>query len=172
MRNASKVPKTENTARAEPGMRERLSSLWTFVYRVIFPAAWITGFGIGTIALWLSGNSALPSEIKLSFLFAWVIGSIFILWFAIQLRIVWLEGDHLLVVNFHKKELIPLRFIQEINETRFWNPKTIKIMVQRRPNLPEEVVFIAPVVFQLPFGVHPVVKRLSFLVEERKKNQE
>lgn len=155
-------------------MRERLSSRWTFFYQVIFPGVWIIGFGAGTLTLWLAGDSAPshpPPEMKFTFLTAWVVGSSFILWFVIRLHTVWLDGDNLVVTHFHKQERIPLALVQEINETRFWNPKTIKVVFQPRPNLPAQVVFMAPLSFQLPFAVHPVVKRLRSLVEETKRQR-
>lgn len=149
-------------------MRERLSSLWTFFYRVIFPATWIAGFGAGTLALWFSDDAASPEthETKLPFLAMWVIGSFFILWFARRLRTVWVEGDHLVVANFFKEERVPLILVQEVDETRFWNPKMIKVRLLPRPDLPAQVVFMAPLAFQIPFGVHPVVKRLRSLIQE------
>ena len=154
--------------------RERLSSLWTFFYQFVFPSVWITGFGAGTLALWFSDDSAMtrpPSDIKFTFLAAWIVGSGFILWFVMRLRTVWLEDDCLVVIYFRKQERIPLALVQDINETRFWNPKTIKVTFQPRPNLPTCVIFMAPVSFQLPFSVHPVVMRLRLLVEEaRRKN--
>lgn len=152
-------------------VRERLSSRWTFFYRVILPAIWITGFGAGTLALWFSDNAAAPEahEMKLPFLAMWMIGSSFILWFARRLRTVWVEGDHLVVVDFFKEERVPLTLIQEVDETRFWNPKMIKVRFLRRPTLPELVIFVAPLRFQRPFSVHPVVKRLRSSAEEARR---
>jgi hypothetical protein len=148
-------------------MRERLSSLWTFFYRVIFPAVWIAGFGIGTLALWFAERvpPSKTNEMRLPFLAMWVIGSCFVLWFAPRLRTVWLEGDHLVVADFSKEEHVPLNSIQGVDETRFRSPKTIKVRLLPRPHLPEQLVFIAPLVFPFPFSVHPVVKRLRSLIE-------
>ena len=69
-------------------------------------------------------------------------------------------------MDFFKEMRLPLTLIQEVDETRFWNPKMIKIRLLPRPDLPEQVVFMAPLALQLPFGVHPVVKRLRSLIEE------
>jgi hypothetical protein len=40
-------------------MIRNLSSMWTFYMKVLLPTVWISGFGIGTVLLFLEGGDAL-----------------------------------------------------------------------------------------------------------------
>ncbi|HET9982022.1 MAG TPA: hypothetical protein VFQ38_00475 [Longimicrobiales bacterium] len=135
----------------------------TFVQKRLFPILWISGFGFGTCGLWMgifTEPTPPPPEMKWVFLGAWIAGSGFILWFVRRLKAVWLEDDHLLVSDYTVEELIPLRNIEEVTETRFWNPKMIKLRLRQPCRWGEEIVFMAPASLQLPFSDHRVVKEL------------
>lgn len=139
-------------------MRTRLSSSWTTFYRVFSAPLWIAGFGAGTLAL-------AAMSMKLRFLVMWLFGSVFIIWFVRRMSEVWIDGDALVVVRGRLEERIPLAAVDGMTETRFWNPKQIKVQIRRGMASQHTVVFIAPWGIQLPSTDHPVVRQLRAAVE-------
>jgi hypothetical protein len=94
-------------------MHERnLSSAWTFWTKFVFPAVWISGFGTGTILLWLGrfhgrNNALPPPQEKFLFLAMWILGSTFILWASAGLKRVRIDERQLYVSNYVKEIHIP-----------------------------------------------------------------
>jgi hypothetical protein len=151
-------------------MMEKLSSSWTFFYKIVFPIIWISGFGIGTLTLWLGKFDQQPPppiEMKWLFLIAWLVGSGSILWFALRLKTVTLNGDRLIIKNYGQEDTIPLSSINGISGTRFINPKTIKLNLYPPCVFGEKVVFIPKTSFYNPFGQHPIVKQLKELTNQQ-----
>ena len=145
-------------------MRRRISSVWTFFYKRIFPLFWISLWGLGAAGLWLgwfSEPAPPPPEMKWVALLAWISGGSFLIWFSRRLRSVWLAGDHLIVSDYRHEQSVPLSAIEDVTETRFWNPKMIRIHLRHSARHGDEIVFLAPsALFQLPFSDHRVVKEL------------
>jgi len=146
-------------------MKKRLSSLWTYFYKKVFPSIWITGFGLGTVALWFgifkdNKGQPPPPDIKWTFLLAWIVGTVFLLWYSRRLKSVWLEGDRLIVTDYQSEENIPLQQIKEVIETRLWNPKLIKIRFRRPTRWGDQIVFIAPMSLKITLVNHPIVIEL------------
>jgi hypothetical protein len=149
-------------------MRIRLSSAWTPFYTKFFAPVWITGFGAGTLALWLGvmDDGREPDLLfKLHFLVMWVLGSTFILWFVRRLSDLWIERDELVIVRGRSEERVPLAAVVKVSETRFWNPKQIKVELQPGAGTRSQVIFVAPQVIQLPFTDHPSVRQLRELAQ-------
>ena len=147
-------------------MRRRISSSWTFFYKQIFPVVWIIGFGIGTLLLWAGdfrGKSIDPG-LKWFALFSLIAGSGFLVWFSRRLKVVWIYGDHFIVSDYRTEERIPLRQVEEVTETRMWNPKLIKLRLLRSGKWGDLIVFIAPIRFQFVFMNHPLVRELRELI--------
>lgn len=158
-------------------IRIRLSSVWTMFYKIVFPAIWIGGFGAGTIALCVinvqTHAAGTPlATMRLMFILSWILGSSFILWFALRLRTVWRDGDCLVVRNYRTEVRIPMSAVRRVKETRMWNPKMIVLDIDPTGNLPEKVVFVAQFAFQLPFSSHPTVKQLLDLAEKAREKTE
>jgi hypothetical protein len=150
-------------------MAEKLSSCWTFIYKIVFPVIWISAFGIGTLMLWLGefDQPQSPSmEVKWGFLFTWLAGSSLILWLALHLKTVALKGDTLLIKNYSREDTVTLSSINRISETRFINPKTIKLNLYSPCVFGEKVVFIPKFKFYNPFDQHPIVKLLKELTHQ------
>jgi len=80
---------------------------------------------------------------KWGFLFALLIGSGFIIWFALCLKIVTLNGDFLIIENYNQKVTVPLSSINGISESRLMNPKTIKLNLYSLYTFGEKIVFIS-----------------------------
>jgi hypothetical protein len=155
-------------------MPNRLSSRWTFAYKYLFPTLWIPAFGLATVAIWVGRTNegdAIPTAIKLFVFAAWIVGSLVILWLALRLWNVQLESGHLIVSNGSKEIRIPITQIEDITETRLWNPKMIKISLGRSSDYPDQIVFLAPMKFQFTFSDHPMVGELRAAVERAKRER-
>jgi hypothetical protein len=147
-----------------PAMPTRLSSRLTPLFTRVFPPLWIAGFGAGTAALWLGAMDdpdPPPLFFKLYFLVIWLVGAAFLIWFVRRTSDVWIDGHDLIVARGRSEERIPLADVEEVTETRIWNPKQIKLRIRSR----HKVVFIAPWAFQLPFSTHRVVGQLREAIE-------
>lgn len=141
-----------------------LSSRLTYFYKRVFPVVWILAFSAGTLFLWIY-------HYKSSSLFKWFVlvclvgGSLFLRWFSEKLKVVALRGEQIVVSDYRSEETIPLRQIEEVTETRIWNPKLIKLRLTRPGRWGEEIVFIAPIRFQFIFLNHPLVKELHHMIK-------
>jgi hypothetical protein len=150
-------------------MNEKLSSSMTFYYKVLFPFLWISGFGAGTIAMWLgkfNQPSQSPDDPRLIFLVVWIAGSLFLLIDTIRLKAVMLDKDVLVVKNFVKVIRVPLRSIKHISESRLMRPKTITLTVYPTCDFGEKITFIPKAKFQMTFKLfseHPIVVKLREL---------
>ena len=140
----------------------------TYFYKRIFPPLWIISFFLLTLFVWLGGGRA-ASSLKWLTLICLLGGSSFILWFAARLRTVTLREDHLVVSDYRSEELIPLLQVEEVEETRIWNPKLIKLRLVRSGQWGEEIIFIAPLRFQFVFSNHPLVKELREMISKKKR---
>jgi len=150
-------------------MNEKLSSDWTVFYKVIFPLLWISGFGFGALLLWIGSfdqTNPPPADMKWTFLFVWITGSSFILWFALRLKSVMLKDKSLIVKDYFKETVIPILSVNDVRESRFMNPKVIKLSLYPESEFGDKVVFIPKLKFYNPFGQHPVVKQLKQLTNQ------
>jgi len=146
-------------------MRRRLSSWWTYFYKRIFPIAWITGFGMGTVYLWVGTFKGQSSpELKWIALLSLLAGSAFLLWFSSRLKDVWLYGNDIIVSDYRSEEWIPLWQIEEVTETRLWNPKLIKLRLAHSGKWGDQIVFVAPIRFRFVFLNHPLVEELRGII--------
>jgi hypothetical protein len=74
-----------------------------------------------------------------------------------------------MVSDYRSEETIPLLQIEEVEETRIWNPKLIKLRLVRSGQWGNEIIFIAPVRFQFVFSNHPLVKELRDMIQEKRR---
>ncbi len=135
----------------------------TVFYRWLFPPLWIIVFGAGILDMRLAAaKQAEPVLLtELMYVLPWLLGAAFLFWFLRRLSDVWIEGGALIVVRGRSEERFPLAAIRSVSETRFWNPKQIKIKIRRGSGPEPTVVFIAPWrLLQAPFDTHPVVRVL------------
>ena len=91
-------------------IRKRLSSAQTFFVKVVFPAIWITGFGLGTLVLFLAGDSfhgrngePPPPGMRFLFLAVWLLGSSFIYWSCLRLKRIDMDEHSLFLGNYREE---------------------------------------------------------------------
>jgi hypothetical protein len=155
-------------------MIKRISALSTTYHKLIFPALWTIGFGMGTLMIWIGSFSdkaghKTPSDAKLLFLVFWIAGTLFNIWFSLRVKHVWLEDDHLIIKNFKEKKIVPVWQIEEVTETRFWRPKMIKIKLKEPTIWGDQIVFIAPLSMKLILFNHPVVIELREMASKPRR---
>jgi hypothetical protein len=145
-----------------------ISSGMTFFYKFLFPIIWILGFGAGTILTFLNKETA---EVKWEFLFAWLCGSFFILWFSKDLKTVRVDIDSRIldVSNFFRHISIPFSSVDSIKDNKFINPETISIFLKIDTQFGQKIKFIPSLsrrFFKFAFFKdHPVVSELKELIK-------
>ena len=151
-------------------MNERtVSSAQTFVMKCLFPAVWISGFGIGTLVLFLGGfdgrdNAAPPESMKWQFLAAWIAGSVFIWWGCARLKKVQISNDEIIVSNFLKEIRIPFNEIIDVTENRWINIHPITIHLRSDTCFGSRIMFM-PTRRLFGWGAHPIVGELRGLAK-------
>ncbi|MGB7745704.1 MAG: hypothetical protein WBN75_00235 [Verrucomicrobiia bacterium] len=149
-------------------MNERtLSSVQTFWMKFVFPAIWISMFGLGTLGLFLDvfhdrGDAAPPDWMKWQFLAIWIIGSVFIWWGCVRLKKVRTDGSAIYVSNYFKEVRIPLDAVREVSENRWINIHPVTIHFRHDTPFGDRVVFMPTIRF-FSWRSHPVVRELREL---------
>ena len=150
-----------------------LSSAWTFFAKFVFPAVWITGFGLATGLVWFGGlhdgNNALPPPgLRFVFLGIWIVGSTFILWANAGLKRVRMDGRELFVSNYFREIRIPFSAVIDVRQNRWLNSRPITIYFRDATEFGDRASFIPKWRIRLQFWrIDPVVgelKRLAGLV--------
>lgn len=146
-----------------------LSSSLTFIFKIVFPALWISGFGAGTLTMWIVA-SAQPDDLPvLEFTVAWVVGTVLFLSLARGLKVVYLDGERLWVSNFRRRIPIPLSEIESVEEIRWLNIHPIILNLNRSTEFGDRIVFM-PQGTGTPFASHPLVRELEYLAEEARRH--
>jgi hypothetical protein len=148
--------------------QQTLSSAWTFSAKFIFPAVWISGFGLATILPWSGGfhdgNNALPPpQMNFVFLVVWVAGS-FIFWASAGLKRVCIDEGHLKVSNYVREISIPFTAIIDVRQNRWINSRPITIYFREATEFGDSATFMPKQQFRITFWrVDPVVDELKQL---------
>lgn len=99
-------------------MRYQLSSPDLVLIKVIFPILWITGFGLGTLAMWVTVNVQKPAplSIKIYFTIAWILGILLLYFTCIKLKAVELDEDDRAVYigNLRKTVRVPIAWVDPL----------------------------------------------------------
>lgn len=145
-----------------------LSSAQTFLMKVLFPVLWISGFGLGTLGLWLEimhgKNGALPpDEMKWQFLAAWIAGTALILWGCAGLKRVRLDSKNLYVSNYLREISVPLTMIINVTENRWINIHPVTVHFDNITEFGQKVTFMPTIRFFGFWSSHPVVAELKLL---------
>jgi hypothetical protein len=152
-------------------MRRQISSSLTFVYKVVFPAIWIGGFALVTIAMFAGviqtdrRAAADGAPDKWMFLLITVVGGAFIYWFCVRLKGVELDSESLYISNFVGEIRVPLRDVSQVLENRWVNIRPVTIVFQRETDYGRSIVFMPKVRFLWPFASHPIVAELRAAVD-------
>ena len=146
-----------------------LSSSQTFWMKFVFPTIWISGFGLGTLALFLevlrgADNTLPPPEMKWMFLVGWIAGTSFIFWACARLKRVRVEESAILVSNYLKEIRIPFDAIAAVTENRWLNIYLVTIHFRSATEFGDRIIFMPRTRI---FGLrsHPVVAELREMAQ-------
>ncbi len=146
-----------------------LSSAWTFSAKFVFPVLWISGFGLGTVSLWLDAfhgrnNELPPSVMKFVFLGVWIIGSAFILRACAGLKRVRVDERQLFVSNYLREICIPFSAVRDVRQNRWLNMRPITIYFRDVTEFGDRATFMPKRRIAIRFWrVDPVVDELKQL---------
>ena len=152
-------------------MRRNLSSAWTVIHKVVFPALWIGAFALGTSCLFLSeprtrSGASPPPEMRWVFLVATVLGSVVLYWFGMRLKRVALDGDRLIISDFGREMEVPLRDVERVTGSILMHPELIWLHFRRPTEFGTKIVFMPPARFLGGYSRHPLVAELRALVAQ------
>lgn len=148
-------------------MKRRLSSLQTFVTKIVFPAFWITGWTVATVTMFFTNFEGADKSPKWFFLFALVVGVLMIYWTCIRLKRVSVDDDYLYVSNYLKEISIPLSDIADVTENVWINTHPITIHLLSPSAFGDKIVFMPTIRFFTFFSSHPVVEELKELANSK-----
>jgi hypothetical protein len=124
----------------------KISSEWTFVLKVAFPAIWIPLFGI---VAWLTRDE--------SFWAAWAITALFLLVMFVPLADVEVDGRELIISRFGRKARIPMDCISDVTEARWATARPITLHFCRDTELGRSVRFLPKGDWIALWKEHPTV---------------
>jgi len=153
---------------AEP---QTLSSAQTFFMKFVFPVVWIGGFAAATLSLFLSPHSwtgtggGLPeASMKWFFLFATLVGTIFIWWACVRLKRVRMDGEALYISNYSTEIVVPLANVAEVTENRWVNSHPVTIHFHSDTGFGSHVMFMPKIRWFAFWSSHPVVEQIRLAV--------
>jgi len=148
-------------------MHRTLSSAQTFLMKFVFPVLWIGGFAAGTTAMFLAGEGQYdgagqppPSEMKWIFLLVTLAGSAFIYWCCVRLKRVSIDGSSLVISNYLKEIVVPLRELERVSENRWINIHPVTLSFRRETDFGRSVVFMPRMRLFSFLSSHPVVEEI------------
>jgi hypothetical protein len=139
------------------------SSRLTFVYKVIFPVIWISGFGLGMIGVELAHDT--PLAVKFTFATVWVLGTVFIMWLCAPLKRVRAGDSALYVSNYLKEISVPVGLIDRVTENRWINIHPVTIHLSADTEFGRKIVFMPKARMALVWSRHPVVGEIERLAQ-------
>jgi len=98
-----------------------------------------------------------------SFLIAWVVGTLFILWSLIGLKRVRIDSTTLYISNYLREIRVPFGMVTRIDENRLINIRPITIQFRSPTEFGQHIKFMPRARLLLPWSMHPVVNELSRL---------
>lgn len=134
-------------------MRRTLSTEQTVLYKIVLPIFWALLVIVSNEMDFARGPD------RVFFLFAWVVGSAFIYWGGIRLKIVSVDNEFLYVSNYLKEIAIPLSNIKDVTQNVF-NSQNVTIHLTAPCEFGKKIVFLPPPRFFSFFSQHPVVDEL------------
>lgn len=146
-------------------MKQRLSSLQTFLMKIILPIIWITSFGIGVINSFTGKDMGSDMPPKTTFLIFWILGIAFLYWICIRLKTVSVDENFLYVSNYIKEISIPLNDIYNVTENRWINIHPVTLHLKKASEFGDKIIFMPKIRLFAFFRSHPVVEELKEMVK-------
>jgi hypothetical protein len=144
---------------------QRLSSGCTIVNKVVFPAIWLTVFGIGAVVVLIGVDpKAMSFELKIIFPFMWLFGLVLMLVFCFPLKHVTLDSSSLHIRGLMQEIEIPLTEVVSVSGSFLQNPETITLAL-RHPTIFGQKIKFMPKQRFFRFTTHPTIRLLRDLID-------
>jgi hypothetical protein len=140
---------------------ETVSSSLTFFYKFIFTSVWPAGFGIGTLATFLSNKPELQL-VRWQFAAAWTIGTAVIWWTCARLKRVEFDGATLVISSYRDDITVPVTDIADVRQNRLLNLGPVTLTFKKETPFGKAITFMPRVSFRL-FSEDEIVTRLRRL---------
>jgi len=145
-----------------------LSSRMTFVAKFVFPLLWITGFGVGTAAMWTTNPS--PAAWHEGGSFSRLAGGHRLpVWLCVPLKKVRVEGDNLSISNYQKEIMVPLALVDRVSEIRWINIHPVTIYFRSATDFGDKIVFMPKARFALGFSSHRSLPELTQMADAARR---
>ncbi len=146
-----------------------ISSAQTLFMKFVFPPLWIGGFVIATLVMFLVPRSQwrapADAQTKWFFLFATIVGTIFIWWGCIRLKRVRMDAQALYISNYRTEIIVPFGNVSEITENRWVNTHPVTIHFHSDTEFGSQVTFMPKVRWFGGWSSHPVVAEIRQAVD-------
>ncbi len=131
----------------------------TFFYKYIFITVWSGGFGLGTLTMFISNsNNDTP---KFQFLFAWIIGTVFIYLITGRIKKVEFDGNNFHVSNYLKSETINISKIKSVSGSIMLSPETVWFKLDGNSCFGKTIIFMPKFRLLSGFSQNPIVRELK-----------
>lgn len=148
-------------------MRRTISSPFTAIMKIIFPAVWVPLFGLGVLlAFFGTGKNGTGYE-GYYVLAAWVAGIVFIFWYGVRLKYVSVDENNLYVSNFLREIPIPLADIYNVTENIWLNIHPVTIHLKTPSAFGRKIMFM-PTTGNPWYTPHPIVEELKSMAAAKR----
>lgn len=115
---------------------KRLSSPFTFYYKIVVPALSIMGFLVFILISFMH-------DAQVGYIFIGVLVIVFFLYsrFLFPLKHVWLSDDVLIVSSFSRQVRVPLYSITSVKEYKVFNPRRVVIKLRSDTEFGQKIIF-------------------------------
>jgi len=143
-------------------IRRTISSVDTFVFKIIVPIIWIGGFSFTTFQLF-SGSDPFTdtpgSPTPFDFLALTVVGAGFLYWTR-HFKRVDIDDTALHISNYRQEITVPFRDIEEVSENRWLGIHPVTVHFRRDTDFGTSIVFMPKTRWFPFFSSHPIVSEL------------
>jgi hypothetical protein len=148
-------------------MRRRLSSLQTFLVKIVFPVSWLTVWGVGTLAMFSRKSTGPDEYMKWVFLVFWFGGAALLSRSCVRLKVVSVDERLLYVSNYLEEISIPFSQICDVTENRWTSGHPVTIHLSSPSEFGDKIVFLPKARFFALWSSHPVVSELKALARSK-----
>jgi hypothetical protein len=150
-----------------------LSSAATYLYKVFFPAVWIGVFTLVTLLMFIAPRASEGDDLRETrwfFLAITLVGSSFFSGFFMRLKKVALSGDSLVITNFRRQIVVPLRDVERVSGSIPISPELMWLHFRHPTDFGTKIVFMPPWRFFGGYTRHPLVRELNTLIEQASRD--
>lgn len=147
-------------------MRRELSSKASVLYQYVIPVAILAGFAIPA---WLvmQLESEGPAVLWIQVFALVTISAMAVIAFLLsRAKRVWLDNEKLIVKGWSDESVIPLKDVDSVTSTRFWNPDQIHITYRSAVSDHSKFFFYPPLRMVHFLTTHPMAEEIQRLVHE------